>query len=90
MNMTAKEHHICQSPSADTSLGSISQVPADYMPLVCLGVKRKLLYIWLKGSLKTRLGQMIIAQLSNKLLNLKVCFPSEFNRKPRSYSEFER
>lgn len=39
--MSDKNHHAARSPLTRTSLGLISQVPADYMHLCCLGVMRK-------------------------------------------------
>jgi Domain of unknown function (DUF4218) len=84
------EHHTAESPLAQTSIGLISQVPADYMHLSCLGVMRKLVYIWIKGPLKTRLGPRVIARLSEKMLDMRPFVCSEFARKPRSFSEFQR
>lgn len=40
-NMSDMRHH--------HNLGMVSQFPIDYMHLVCLGVTRKLVYLWLKG-----------------------------------------
>ncbi len=88
--MSDKQHHIEQSPLAQISIGMVSQVPADYMHLVCLGNVRKLVFMWLKGPLKTRLGPRVILSLSEKLLELRPHICSEFVRRPRSFSEFER
>ncbi|XP_037791319.1 uncharacterized protein LOC119586651 [Penaeus monodon] len=41
-------HHTGSSPLSGC-LGMVSQIPLDYMHLVCLGVKRRLLLLWLKG-----------------------------------------
>ncbi|XP_065651184.1 uncharacterized protein LOC136079377 [Hydra vulgaris] len=57
--MTDCHHHISESPLTNISIKIISQVPADYMHLVCLGVMQKLVYLLLKGPLKTRLDQKI-------------------------------
>ena len=40
------------------------------MHLVCLGVMRKLVYIWLKGLLKTRLGPRVVSDCFEKLFDL--------------------
>ena len=44
----------------------------------------------MKGPLRTRLGGHSIDLISNKLLAVKKCVPSEFARKPRSVSELDR
>jgi len=83
-------HHLGVSPFSCLSVGMISNFPIDYMHSVCLGVMRKLLYLWMKGPLRTRLGGQCIARMSNKLLALKSSIPREFARKPRSVSELDR
>ena len=60
------------------------------MHLVCLGVMKKLLQLWLhKGPLTTRLGRQNKAEISKSLLTLRTQVPSEFSRKPRSLDEVE-
>ena len=88
--MTDRHHHISESPLINIPMKMISQVPADYMHLVCLGVMRKLVYLFLKGPLKTRLGPRVVCELSEKHLNLGNYIPFEFARKPRLFKDFER
>ena len=83
-------HHLGTSPFSSLSVGMITCFPIDYMHAVCLGVVRKLLYLWMKGPLRTRLGGRCIEHISDKLLALKRCVPSEFARKPRSLAELDR
>ncbi|XP_067204150.1 uncharacterized protein [Linepithema humile] len=64
--------------------GAVSNVTLDYMHLVCLGVMRKLIFLWLRGPLNTRLSSLTVQQISDKLLTLKEYTPSDFPRKPRS------
>lgn len=54
------------------------------MHLVCLGAMRKLLFLWMKGPLNTRLSSLSVRQISEKLVNLKKYTPSDFPRKTRS------
>lgn len=89
-NMEQKEHHLEKSTLVNLGIGMISQFPADYMHLVCLGVQRKLIYLWLKGPLSVRLGPQNVAKLSDKLISVATWAPQEFARKPRSIIEFER
>lgn len=63
--------------------GPVSNVPMDYMHLVCLGVTRKLLLLWLFG--RNHLKQAAIDTISDTLCKIaKPCIPKEFCRKPRS------
>ncbi|XP_077257804.1 uncharacterized protein LOC143894965 [Temnothorax americanus] len=67
------------------NFGPVTNVPQDYMHLICLGVTRRLLNLWLCGDLKYRLRPLIQQQISARLENeLLSCLPTEFGRKPRS------
>ncbi|CAM4487369.1 unnamed protein product [Leuciscus chuanchicus] len=56
-NKTDSDHHRGISPLEETSLDMVSGFPLDYMHLVCLGVMRRLLHLWLKlGPLTCRLS----------------------------------
>ncbi len=69
----------------------VSMFPLDYMHLCCLGVSRKLLYLWTRGhSLATRLSRQSINLISSKLMMLRAHTPVEFNRKPRSLTDIDR
>uniref|UniRef100_A0A2S2QHW4 Uncharacterized protein n=1 Tax=Sipha flava TaxID=143950 RepID=A0A2S2QHW4_9HEMI len=57
------------------------------MHLVCLGIIKKLLMLWMKGSLNVRLPSWKINQLSELIINLKPFFVCEFSRKPRTLIE---
>jgi len=43
------DHHIYESPLEGIQLGLVGQVVLDYMHCICLGVMKKLLFIWLGG-----------------------------------------
>ena len=83
-------HHLGPSPFAHLPVGMITRFPIDYMHCCCLGVMRKLFYLWMKGPLKTRLGGRCIELISNKLLTFKSTVPRDFARKPRSILEIDR
>jgi len=85
VNMTYEDSHIgtisklVELPDLDI----VRAFPLDYMHLVCLGVTRKLIKLWMhKGPMQTRLQTRIHA-LSKSLLDLKPFIPSEFVRKTR-------
>ncbi|KAJ8039656.1 hypothetical protein HOLleu_13728 [Holothuria leucospilota] len=88
--MRHEDHHTGPSPFLSTSIGLVSQFPLDYMHLVCLGVTRKLLGLWMKGPLKTRMPSTVINEISARLDSLKGFMPREFSRKPRSLREVDR
>lgn len=85
-----EEHHIGHSPLSGLSIGMVSQFPIDYMHLVCLGVTRRLLLLWMKGPLRIRQGNGFIAQISTSILEMVTHMPREFLRKGRKLQEVER
>ncbi|KAF2885792.1 hypothetical protein ILUMI_20375 [Ignelater luminosus] len=48
------EHHIGISPLVDLPIDLVIKFPIDYMHNGCLGVMRKLINVWLSGSLRSR------------------------------------
>lgn len=88
--MRDEDHHKDISPLSALNIGMVSQFPIDYMHLVCLGVMRRLINLWIRGPLRCRLGSNIIDQISNALVGVKGWIPREFARKPRSLREIDR
>ena len=81
--MTDKVHHLGTSPLAELNIGMVSTFPSDYMHLVCLGVMKRLLRLWLEGP-------RVIEKISTVLVTLRPYIPCEFARKPRALKEFKR
>ncbi|XP_029676799.1 uncharacterized protein LOC115243742 [Formica exsecta] len=71
------------------NIGLVSAVALDYMHLVCLGVTKKLLLLWMKGPLTVRIGNTNTNLISQRLIALKNSIPKEISRKPRSLSEIK-
>lgn len=68
--------------------GPVSNVPLDYMHLICLGVTRKLLLLWINGRpLNIRIAARNVNEISKMLVSLKTSTPKEFSRKPRGLNE---
>jgi hypothetical protein len=88
-NQSFAYHHDGFSPLSKLKLGMISQIPLDYMHLVCLGVVKKLLLTWTAGPLSSRLGPRQILDISRRLIAMKSCIPVEFNRKCRSLRDLK-
>lgn len=68
----------------------ISNTPLDYMHLICLGVVKKLILLWIKGPLSIRLSRRSINRISNLLILLRNTTPSDFVRKPRSLKDVKQ
>ena len=68
--MSDEDHHLGASPLSRLSIGMVSQFPLDYMHLVCLGVTRRLLLLWISGPLAVRLGSNMITMISRSLTTL--------------------
>lgn len=64
----------------------VSGVPLDYMHLICLGVTRKIIQLWLGGPVGVRLPSKSVLEVNEKLIQLAPFVPQEFQRKPRSLS----
>lgn len=80
------EHHHGTSILTDIPFFKpISHVPLDYMHLVCLGVMRKLIKIWLFGLYRLKRAQIDL--LSSRLIGLRKYMACEFSRLPRSLKE---
>lgn len=79
-------HKDGKSPLSVLPIGMVSQVPFEYMHLVCLGVVKKLLStgIYGKFSRLTKLSARSISQISTRLKTLATYCPSNFVRRPRS------
>ncbi|XP_011876846.1 PREDICTED: uncharacterized protein LOC105566980 [Vollenhovia emeryi] len=88
-----EDHHKDgKSPLSMLPIGMVSQVPFEYMHLVCLGVMKKLLSAWICGKYTrfSKLPARSIAIISQRLDNLKTYCPSDFARRPRAINEFSK
>lgn len=88
-----RNHHHFYEPMAleKINIGCVSQFPLDYMHCVLLGVMKQLLTLWIKvRSRPFSLHNDQIEMISKYMLMLAPQIPSEFQRKPRGLSDFER
>ncbi|VDI51302.1 Hypothetical predicted protein [Mytilus galloprovincialis] len=58
-------HHIGDSPFLEARIGMVSNFPLDYMHLVCLGVMKRILLMWIKGPLCSRVGPRVVDAISD-------------------------
>jgi hypothetical protein len=86
-----KQHpdfHTGISPLLSLDMDMVAAFPLDYMHVVCLGVMKRMIAFWVKGPLSIRFSSQIISQLSQRLVESRRFFPSDFNRRPRPLNEF--
>lgn len=88
LNYTDEDYHLGNTILSNIPyFGPVTSVPLDYMHLICLGVTKKIIAMWMKGPLDVRLPSTKIKEVSAFLEELKMSVPKEFVRKPRSLSE---
>lgn len=85
-----EDHHIAVSPLETLPIDMIKNFPLDYMHLICLGIMKKMLHLWLRGNINSRLRAAHIESLSKNIILLKKYIPVEFARHPRSLNELDR
>ena len=88
-NRVHPQHHVGESPLERLNINMVDAIPIDYMHMVCLGIMKKILLLWCKGPLPTRLSANNRAAISDLLINSVKCIPSEFARKPRGFKDLE-
>lgn len=88
-----EDHHKeVTSPLSLLPIGMVSQVPFEYIHLVCLGVMKKLLSAWIHGKYlrMSKLSGRSISLICARLEILKQYCPSDFARRLRSLHEFAK
>ena len=73
------------SPFVNLPIDMIRAFPIDYMHCVCLGVTRRLILSWMNG--KHRLSKTQLTEIDNRLKEMRLSIPCDFQRKPRPFSE---
>lgn len=86
-SMKDADHHKGRSPLASLNIGLVKQFVVDPMHLIYLGVMKKLLHLFLKGPLPTRIGLSSKNQISCALVELSAYITVEFSHKPRSLKD---
>ncbi|KYN50247.1 hypothetical protein ALC62_06180 [Cyphomyrmex costatus] len=69
------------------NLGLVSNITLDYMHLICLGIVKKMILLWMNGPLAIRINNQAKENISQALLNLRSTVLKEFSRRPRSLNE---
>ena len=90
-SMVDEEHHHGPTPLTRLPIGLVTEVPIDYMHLVCLGVVKKLIKQWRECPWKdSRLTSLQYERISALHESLCSSIPREFARSPRSLFEHPR
>ena len=91
-NQTDDDHHNIPAPLLELeSLDLVSDCVYEYMHLVCLGVTKKLLLLWIRGNHRIfKLSSGQVTKFSELLLSLSSSICLEFCRKPRPLAEIDR
>lgn len=86
-----QEHHKDISPLEKIGIGLVSNVPLDYMHLVCLGIMRTLLMFWIgkKGKNSIKLRDNNIKEISKTLRNFRKYISQDFCRLPRCIEDID-
>ncbi len=85
------KHHNGNSVLENLPIDMVNDFPFEYMHLVCLGVVRKLLLLWIKGKPGPyKLHKKSVDKLSSLHCELAPALPIEFGRKSRSLWEIDR
>lgn len=79
-----EDHHHGTSILEDLDIDMVKDVPLDPMHLIYLGVMRKLLLLWLKGPLTSRLPRLKFNNICEKMVSFSSWIPRDFARKSRS------
>lgn len=78
------EYHLGTSILLDIpKFDIVLDIPLDYMHLVCIGVVKKIISLWIKGPLQVRLSATKVSIISKNLIQMKPFIVQEFARKPQ-------
>lgn len=81
------EHHVAVPILMDIHVGLISQFVIDYKIIVCNGVMKHLMNLWMRGRLDYRLNKETQQKISRDLILMTANCPREFEKKPRSLDD---
>lgn len=89
--MEVAHHHNEETPLLKLPINMVDDIPYEYMHLVCLGVMRKMLYLWTSAKQKSpaKLQHHHIEEINTRLEQVRRHTPCEFARKARSLKELD-
>jgi len=86
-----EEHHKDSTPLEKIDIGLVSNVPLDYMHLICLGVMKTLIMFWIgkKGNNRLKLNDYDIKSISKIMKMFRKYISEEFCRLPRAIEDVD-
>lgn len=94
VSMSNEHYHVSSTISCLVLIPNVDMIklfPLDYMHLVCLGVTKRLITLWLyKGPSNVRLPSWKTKLITANLIKIKICITNDFARKPRGIEEIGR
>lgn len=82
-----EDHHKYLSPIEQLDIDMVKQFPLDYLHCVCLGVMKRLLYMWTSGNINALLCKRDVDVINSRLEVAAMSQPKEFQRKIRKLSD---
>uniref|UniRef100_A0A182FPZ2 Uncharacterized protein n=1 Tax=Anopheles albimanus TaxID=7167 RepID=A0A182FPZ2_ANOAL len=88
--MLVNGHHVGVPVLGELNLGLKSQFMIDYKYVVCEGVMKRLMNLWMTGRLDYRLNKQTLRRISSKLEAMGKYCPREFRQKPKTLDVLEQ
>jgi len=88
-NKVHEEYHKGDSPLEFLPIDIVNDVCLDYMHLLCIGITKRLIQLWVKGRKDIRLTEEDKINVSKNILALRPYVPLEFSRKPRVLEDID-
>uniref|UniRef100_A0A182QY93 Uncharacterized protein n=1 Tax=Anopheles farauti TaxID=69004 RepID=A0A182QY93_9DIPT len=80
-------HHVGVPVLGELNLDLKSQFMIDYKYVVCEGVMKRLMHLWMTGKLDYRLNKQSLRKMSYKMVAMAKYCPREFRQKPKTLDE---
>uniref|UniRef100_A0A182W2L2 IFT81 calponin homology domain-containing protein n=1 Tax=Anopheles minimus TaxID=112268 RepID=A0A182W2L2_9DIPT len=82
-------HHVGVPVLGELNLDLKSQFMIDYKYVVCEGVMKRLMSLWMTGKLDYRLNKQSLRRISGKMVAMAKYCPREFRQKPKPLDELD-
>lgn len=87
-NQNNPEHHHGSSPLEELPIDMVRDIPLEYLHLILYGTMKRLLTLWINGTVHFKFSKGDIEQISRKHIEAGVTKPSEINKPNRSLTCF--
>lgn len=87
-NKSDENYHKFTTPIEELNIDMVNSFPFDYLHVVCLGVMKKMIRMWLSGDTRSLMPSSVINQISDRLKIISKTQPTCFQRSIRPLSDF--